>query len=320
MNFTEETVTIFGGSGFLGRYVVSKVAKLGCKINVLTRKPEKALFLKTCGSVGQINLIKGSINDKELIQNLVSQSDHIVNLIGILYERKKGDFVKYHSKFPEFLAQNAKKFKVKSFIHVSALGINNTASLYSTTKLEGENAIIYNFPDAAILRPSVVFGAEDNFFNKFANMASFSPFYPLIGGGKTKFQPVFVDDIAKAIVKILQKSELNRTTYELGGPNIYSFKEILDLIQKVTGRKRLYLNLPFKLASVLAAILEKLPNPQLTRDQVQLLKTNAITESRTKTFYDLNIQPKSVEEIIANYLVRFKDHSYHEASKDEENT
>lgn len=317
MILEEQTITIFGGTGFIGRYTVKEIAKLGCKINILTRDPDNALFLKTSGSVGQIKLIKGSIDNRELVMSLIKQSSIIINLIGIFYESRKGDFARYHAQFPEFLAQNAKKFDVKRLIHVSALGINNIGSQYASTKLEGENAIIYNYPNAAILRPSVVFGPEDNFFNKFAKMSGLSPFLPLIGGGKTKFQPVYVNDIAVSIGKIIQRQNLNRQTYELGGPNIYSFKEILDYIQEVTGKKRFYLSIPFSAAKLLGSILEKLPFVILTKDQVKLLQTDSITQSRTKTFYDLAIQPKSAEEIVPSYLKRYQELCYH---KQAENT
>lgn len=311
MVLEEQTVTIFGGTGFIGRYVVKEIARLGCKINVLTRCPNNALFLKTCGSVGQIKLIKGSINNRNIITNLIKESSIIINMVGIQYERKKGDFAKYHAQFPEFLAQTANEFNLKRLIHISALGINNTSSQYASTKLEGENAIIYNFPNAAILRPSVVFGEDDRFFNKFAKFASISPFLPLIGGGKTKFQPVYVNDIAESIVKIIKKQSLNRQTYELGGPNIYNFKEILDFVQESIGKKRTYINLPFGLAKLIGSVLEKLPNPILSKDKIKLLQTDSTTKNRTKTFYDLGIQPKSTEEIVPLYLDRYKNHCYH---------
>jgi len=302
-----KNITIFGGTGFLGRYVVKELAKLGYKINILSRYPEDSLYLKTAASVGQIKFFRGNIFDDKLIEKLIKESDAVINLVGVLYEKKRGDFVKYHSQFPEYVAKLAAKYKIKKLIHVSALGVDkNVIAKYALSKFQGEELIKSNFKNAVILRPSVVFGAEDNFMNKFAKMACFSPFLPLIMGGSTKFQPVYVNDIALSVKKIIQTDDIKDKTYELAGPDILDFKKLLELCLLYSGKKRLFINLPRKIALFLAWFLEKLPNPQLTRDQVKMLANDNVTNQGALTFFDLQIQPKNIEEILPKYLDIYK--------------
>jgi uncharacterized protein YbjT (DUF2867 family) len=303
-----KNITIFGGTGFLGRYVVKELAKLGYKINVLSRFPEDSQYLKTAASVGQIKFFRGNIFNKELIEKLVKDSDVVINLVGILYEKKKGDFIKYHAEFPGLISKLAAENNIKKLIHISALGVDkNVMSKYALSKFQGEELVKSNYKEAIILRPSIVFGCEDNFFNKFARMAQFSPFLPLIMGGKTKFQPVYVNDIAIAIKKIIQSDDIKMLTYEIAGPDVLDFKELLQLCLLYCGKKRLFVNLPKNLALFMAWFLEKFPNPQLTRDQVKMLINDNVTNQGSLTFFDLQIQPKNIEEIIPKYLGIYKN-------------
>ncbi|MEQ1789717.1 MAG: complex I NDUFA9 subunit family protein [Rickettsiales bacterium] len=302
----QRVITILGGTGFLGRYVVQRLARAGFRLRVISRNPEAALELKATGNVGQITLIAGNINNPESYVTALNGSYGVINLTGILFERGNQKFSSIHSLGAEKLAIAAKAAGVKRFIHISALGIDHEfGSSYARSKLLGERAVLSSFPEATVLRPSIIFGAEDNFFNKFAKMASISPALPLIGGGKTLFQPVYVDDIAHAIEVCLQKDETQGQIYELGGERIYSFKQILEYILKLTGKKRLLITLPFGLASFIAKIAEFCPNPPLTRDQVKLLKYNNTVNPDAKTFADLEITPTSAEVIIPEYLSIF---------------
>ncbi len=314
-------ITIFGGSGFLGRYIVKELAKSGATINVVSRNPEQHLHLKTSGSVGQIRLIKINIHDSNELQQIVAQSNIVINAIGILYEKHKGDFTKIHTNFPERLAICASKAGIEKLIHISALGVDQaSSSKYALSKLRGEEAISQNFANHVILRPSVVFGKEDNFINQFATIASFSPFLPLIGGGHTEFQPVYVNDIAKSVAKIASTEHGYLTNiYELGGPEVLTFKEILELILKYTKRKRILLPLSWKLAKFAAFFLEKLPQPLLTCDQVKLLKIDNVTQKNSLTFFDLQIQPQNIEEIIPTYLSNYLNNCYFNAEKQPSN-
>jgi NADH dehydrogenase len=303
MQLNNKIITIFGGSGFLGRHIVKSLAQSGATINILTRDPEKALFLKMAGSVGQINLIRGNISNTKLVEELVKNSHIIINAVGILFEKRKFDFVNTHAKFPETLAHAAQRYNIERFIHISALGCDvDTQSNYAKTKLAGETAILNTFPTATILRPSVIFGKEDNFFNQFAKMAKYSPFLPLIGGGKNYFQPVYVGDIAKAINKILQNPRTKGKIYELGGPDVVSFKQVLQYTSQTINRHPILLNIPFPIAKLIAYFMELLPTPPLTRDQVKSLQTDNVTHGKHKTFFDLGIHTKTIEETVPQYL------------------
>jgi uncharacterized protein YbjT (DUF2867 family) len=300
---TGKTITIFGGTGFVGRYLVSNLIDLGIKINILSRRPEEASFLKVGASLGQISIFKGSHRNKSLIEELVKNSDAIVNLTGILHEKKSKDFKNLHTNFPAFLGELAAKYKIKKFIHISALSVEkNSLSKYAVSKFTGENLLKSNFQAATIIRPSVIFGAEDNFFNKFAKLMAFSPFLPVIGNGKTKFQPVYVDDVANAIVKILSYNRYDHGIYEIGGPDIINFAEIMQLILDITKRNRMLLRIPFPAAYIFALFAELLPDPLITRDQLKLMRFDNVTSQKTKTLFDLGIQPKSISEIVPSYL------------------
>lgn len=303
-------ITIFGGSGFIGRHAVRRLASEGAIIRVPTRDPEKALVLKPAGNVGQVVPIACTIRSDASIAATIGNSDAVINLIGILFERGKNTFEAIHVETAARIARLAKEQGATQFIHMSTLGADaGSLSSYARSKMAGEQAVRTFFPEAAILRPSIVFGPEDNFFNLFATLARFFPFLPLIGGGKTKFQPVYVGDVAKAMVAILKRPDVQGQVFELGGPQIYTFRELLEKMMQETGRHRRFFNMSWKFAKMHAAMHEMLPLPRplITRDQVDLLRTdNVIRNSQAKTFRDLSITPTALEVILPTYLDRFR--------------
>jgi uncharacterized protein YbjT (DUF2867 family) len=298
-------VTVFGGSGFLGRHTVRALARAGWRIKVATRHPARGFFLRPLGTVGQIDFVKCDVSDAESVAHAVMGSSAVINLTGILFQKGQ-TFADVQAEGADNIAQAATRAGVRALVHVSAIGADlESDSTYAATKAQGEQAVREAFPDAVILRPSIIFGPEDGFFNKFAGMARFSPVLPLVGGGHTRFQPVFVGDVAQAIVTALGDAARGRT-YELGGPGVYSFKELLQLILREIGRKRALVSLPFGLASFKAAFLQLLPNPILTMDQVTLLKKDNVVAPTAAGLADLGITPTSVEAVIPSYLWRFR--------------
>lgn len=307
MTMKQKIATVFGGTGFLGRYVVRELARAGYIVKVATRVPERAYFLKPAGAVGQVVSVHCQYKDPVSIAATVRGSDVVVNCIGILYERRRGDFRRVHQDLPSMIAQACASSAVDRFVHVSSLGVAQSKSRYAKTKLAGEDAVLKTFPRATILRPSVLFGPEDEFFNMFAAMAKFLPVLPLIGGGKTKFQPVYVADVASAVMAALSSGKTQGRVYELGGPETLSMKDIYKHLFAWTGRSRLLLNTPFCLASVQAFFIQCLPpRPLLTPDQVTSLKTDSIVAGDASGFDDLGIQPTGMDLIVPAYLERFR--------------
>ena len=304
-NLRNLKITIFGGTGFLGRHLIKYLCNHECIIQVPTRSPAKGYFLQPLGDVGQINLIKFDLSDNKKLKNLVENSDIIINLVGILYEKKRNDFIEVHYNFVKKLVDNIKIYK-KKFVQVSALGVNKSKdSLYSKSKNQADIYIKKNLEKFLIIRPSLIFGPEDNFFNKFAQMSLISPFLPLIAGGTTKFQPVYVEDVCKGIIKILKKNIKNKI-FEFGGPDIFSFKELLQILLKIINRKRILIYIPRKIAILMAKFFQVLPNPLLTEDQIKLLDNDNIVLNTNYTFRYLDINPVSLELILPEYLKRFK--------------
>ena len=297
-------VTVFGGSGFLGRHTVRALARAGWRIKVATRHPNRGFFLKPLGSVGQIDFVKCDVADADSVAHAVMGANAVVNLTGILFEKGQ-TFEDVQAEGAAHIAQAAAAAGVGALVHVSAIGADaDSDAHYALTKAKGELAVREAFPHAVILRPSVIFGPEDGFFNKFAAMARFMPGLPLIGGGKTRFQPVFVGDVAQAILAAIARQD--GRTYELGGPTIYTFKELMQLILRETGRKRLLMSLPFAIASLQAMVLQLLPNPLLTMDQVRLLKKDNVVSPTAAGISDLGITPTSAEAVIPSYLWRYR--------------
>jgi NADH dehydrogenase len=304
----DDTITIFGGTGFVGRYVVARLAKTGAHIRIITRAPAAAYFLKPYGAVGQITALSCDLSSDEAVEKITQGSTVIINLIGILFEKgKKNTFTNIHADLPARIAKAAAVHNVKSFIHVSAIGARKDApSAYLQSKGKGEEVILKTFPRAIILRPSVIFGMEDGFINLFARLSSFSPFLPLIRKGQTEFQPVYVDDVAAAVEKVANAPSAAGKIYELGGPKIYSFKDILSLILLETNRKRLLLPLPTPIAIVQAMFFELMPRPLLTRDQIKSLKAPNIVTQDALTLEDLNLTPTALEAMLPKMLASFQ--------------
>jgi NADH dehydrogenase len=299
-------VTVFGGSGFIGRYVVKRLAQQGWRVRVAVRRPSRAAFLQPLGDVGQIALLRAPLQDEAAVRAVLEGAEAAINLVGVLFERGKQSFQAVHLEGARRVAEAAAAAGAKHLVQVSAIGAEVAGEAkYARTKGAAEQAVLQAFPTAVVLRPSIVFGPEDEFFNLFASLARLSPVLPLIGGGRTRFQPVYVGDVADAVVKALTDPACAGKTYELGGPRVYSFKELLELMLKEIGRRRLLLPLPFWAATLEATVLERLPAPLLTRDQVKLLRRDNVVGADALTLADLGIEPTAVEVILPTYLDRF---------------
>jgi NADH dehydrogenase len=304
---TGRRVTVFGGSGFIGRHVVQRLAAQGWVVRAAVRDPVAAAFLKPMGNVGQVVPMKADLTDEGAAAAAIAGSEAVINLVGILYERGRRSFAAIHVDGATRLARLAAAAGVGHFVQVSAIGADAGAeAAYGRSKAAGEVGVRAAFPAAVIVRPSIVFGPEDHFFNRFALMARFLPALPLIGGGLTRFQPVYVGDVAEAIVRALADPAAAGRTYELGGPRVYSFKQLMALMLAEIGRRRLLLPLPWAIAHLQAAVLERLPLPLLTRDQVKMLKRDNVVAAGAPGFKELGIEPKTVESILPTYLHMYR--------------
>lgn len=305
---SDRVVTVFGGSGFVGRYVVQRLARTGARVNVAVRHVERAKFLKPMGNVGQITPIACDITDADSVARAVQGADAVVNLVGILYPSGHGHgFDAVHHQAARTIAEAAKAVGAKAFVHVSAIGADtDSESAYARSKAAGEAAVREVYPEATILRPSIVFGPEDAFFNRFGAMARLSPALPLIGGGHTLFQPVYVGDVADAVLRALSDGKAQGKIYELGGPKTYSFKALMEVMLAAIDRRRLLVPVPFCVAEMQAAFLQLLPVPPLTRDQVALLKRDNVVSGDALTLADLGIEPTALEVILPAYMERFR--------------
>ena len=300
--------TVFGGTGFIGRYVVKRLAQRGVTLSVVGRHARRGNYLQTMGDVGQIVLMDGDVGDEAFVAASMDGADLVVNLVGILAEGGKQRFDTLQHQGAGRIARLAAAAGAEHFVQFSAIGADGAStSLYAKSKADGEQAVRAAFPTAIILRPSIVFGPEDQFFNRFAQMTRLSPFLPLIGGGETKFQPVYVGDVANAVLAALDRPEAAGQTYELGGPRIYSFAELMRLMLREIDRPTFPLiSIPFGLASFQAAILEHLPGKLLTRDQVMMLKRDNVVSPGARTIEDLGITPTAPEVVLQSYLERFR--------------
>lgn len=304
-------VTVFGGSGFVGKHTVRALVKDGWRVRVATRSPHTEGDLRVIGSVGQIQLVQANLRYPDSVARAVEGADAVVNLVSVLFEAGRQTFSALNVQGVKTIAEACAARDIKNVVHISSIGADTDASAeYSETKGKGEAALHEIIPSADILRPSIIFGPEDNFFNKFAAMAQYAPALPLIGGGETKFQPVYVADVAEAIATCL-RSGTSGQTYELGGPQTYSFKELLAFTVAATGRKRFLAPLPWPIAGMMGFAGEMsgyLPfvEPFLTRDQVENLKVDNVVSDDAKSFSDLGIDPEAMEAIVPAYLVRFK--------------
>jgi uncharacterized protein YbjT (DUF2867 family) len=306
--------TIFGGPGFVGRYATRELASRGWRIRAASRRPDLAGHLQPMGAVGQIHGVQANLRYPESVARAVEGSDAVVNAVGVLAPSGKQSFEALHVDGPRAIAKAAREAGVRRFVHVSAIGADAKSSAnYARTKAKGEQAVLEEFPDAIILRPSIVFGPEDEFFNRFAGMAQASPVLPLIGGGRTRFQPVYVGDVALAIANAVEGAGEPGHIYELGGPESLSFKQLLDRTKEWSGRRAGYISMPFWLAKFQALLTWPLPNSirPLTVDQVRLLQKDNVVSDAAKndgrTLEALGVSaPHTVASIVPAYLERFK--------------
>lgn len=320
-------VTVFGGSGFIGRHLVKRLTARGDRVRVAVRDIEKAMFLKPMGDLGQISLVPASVLDDASVSRAVEGADAVINLVGILAEGGKATFQRIHVEGAERVAKAAKAAGVKRFVQMSALGADEQSdSAYARSKALGEKAVRAAFPEATIVRPSVVFGPEDGFFNLFASMARLSPVLPfftdhapavrrgadggfqldLVGDGGPKFQPVYVGDVAEALMRSLEPMAPTGQTYELGGDEVLSMRDVMKLVSHETRRNRLVAPLPMWVANLQATFLQLLPKPLLTRDQVKLLRKDNVLSGAQPGLRDLGITPTTVEAIVPTYLSRYR--------------
>ena len=285
---------IFGGSGQIGRHLIRKLTKNNIRVTVVTRNiHQKSLFIKTQANAGYIDIVESNIYDEKKIRNLFSKSDICINLIGILFEKKKGNtFYNIHTFFPSLLSKLAKEYKLKSFIHLSALGINEaTDSKYAKSKLEGEKNVLNNFPLSTILRPSIVYSVDDSFTTNFMTLLNRLPVFPLYYSGKTKFTPIHCSDLTDIIYETITKN-INSKIIECVGPEVINFREIIERLLTLINKKRLLLPMPLQLATLTAKIFQLLPNPILTEDQLRLLKYDNVLSGKYKSNSDIGVPSK----------------------------
>jgi NADH dehydrogenase len=285
---------IFGGSGQIGRHLIRKLTKNNIRVTVVTRNiHQKSLFIKTQANAGYIDIVESNIYDEKKIRNLFSKSDICINLIGILFEKKKGNtFYNIHTLFPSLLSKLAKEYKLKSFIHLSALGINEaTDSKYAKSKLEGEKNVLNNFPLSTILRPSIVYSVDDSFTTNFMTLLNRLPVFPLYYSGKTKFTPIHCSDLTDIIYETITKN-INSKIIECVGPEVINFREIIERLLTLINKKRLLLPMPLQLATLTAKIFQLLPNPILTEDQLRLLKYDNVLSGKYKSNSDIGVPSK----------------------------
>ena len=313
---TGKLAVVFGGSGFVGRHVVRELAKRGWRIRVAVRRPHLAQFLRPMGAVGQIQLAQANIRNEGSVARVLENADAVINLIGILHQEGAQKFSTVQSIGAMRLAELCKERGIEDFVHMSAIGANADSDIdYVKTKGEAEAAVRAAIPDAVILRPSIIIGQEDNFFNKFASMATLTPVtpLPLIGGGATRFQPVYVDDVADAVAASLENSEAKGKTYELGGPQIYTFKELMQRMLAEIDRPRPLIPIPFFAASLIGKVGEiagALPfvEPPLTSGQVEMLKSDNIVDSSgtVGVIEDLGIKPQTLDCVLPTYMAPYR--------------
>lgn len=314
MKMTRQLATVFGGSGFLGRYVVKRLASQGYVVRVAVRDVQRAQALMTQGDVGQIVPLYAPLREEASVARATEGADVVINLTGILSERRRGDFFRVHAEGAGRVARLAASSVARQFVHISAIGANPASdSDYARSKAEGEAAVRAAFPKAVVLRPSIVFGAEDQFFNRFAAMAMLSPVLPVVGGA-TRMQPVYAGDVAAAVMAALATAAAAGQTYELGGPEVKTFRELMVLLLNVIERRRLIYDLPLPLARFQAAFLERLPGKLLTRDQIKLLANDNVVAPAALSFAALDLTPTPMDLILPTYLARYRPSNGRRAS------
>ena len=306
MQNNQKIIGIFGAGGFLGKHLMRQLTKLDYRVKVATRNPYLKGYLKPLGNPGQIELFKTNIFNPEDVKQVLKNCDLAINLVGILYETRKQKFNQIHAQFPNLLSELCNELGIKKLVHVSALGVKEGhPSQYMQSKLQGEKNIQDTFKQSVILRPGIMFGPEDKFFNIFATLAQFSPALPLIGGGKTVFEPIYVGDVAQSIVKSLELNNSKPSIYELGGAN-YSFKELMQILLSEINKKRFLIPIPWGMAKFQSYFLQMLPTPLLTPDQVTMLRYDNVVSGEYKTLKNLKIKPTTIQSILPKYIYRFR--------------
>jgi len=301
-----ELVTIFGGAGFIGKTLVQHLAKAGYRIRVAVRRPNSALFVKPLGDLGQVQVAQANVRNKASVAAAIKDADIVVNLVSVLHESGSQSFEKLNVQGAANIAEVASYAGVKRLIHISAIGADEESlSKYARSKARGEKTIMDHFPNATILRPSVIFGPDDQFFNKFAGMAKMFRMLPVVCGD-TKMQPIYVGDVATAIENAIKDENSAGKIYEIGGPKVYTLREIMELVNQVTEQNVPLIPVPLQLAYVQAFFLGMLPNPLLTIDQVRLLQNDNVVGEGMQNLSDLNVSATPAEAIIPNYLVHFR--------------
>ena len=314
--------TVYGGSGFIGRYIVQRLAHAGWRVRVAVRRPNEALFVRTYGVVGQVEPVLCNVRDDASVRSVMGSADAVVNCVGILNEVGRNRFGPVQADGPRRIARIAAEEGVGQFVHISAIGADsNSPSAYARSKAEGEGGVLEHFPQALILRPSIVFGPEDGFFNRFAGMAQMSPILPMVGAN-TRFQPVYVEDVAQAAVKGVL-GQARPGIYELGGPEVKTFRELMRDMLAVIGRRRLMVNVPFPVAAAMGGALDVaqfitgglFENRLLTRDQVRNLRRDNVVGAQMRGLADLGITPTPMEGVLPEYLWRFRPTGQYAAIK-----
>lgn len=323
----QNLVTVFGGSGFIGAQTVRQLAKAGWRIRVAVRNPAKAYAMRLHGDVGQIDIVQANIRNPASLRRALNGATAAVNLVAVAYETGRQGFQALHVMGAKNVAEAAKAEGVARLVHMSALGADaHSESKYARTKAEGEAAVRAACPDAVVVRPSVVFGPEDDFFNRFAAMAQVSPVLPLVGGGHTRFQPVFVGDVGKALAAMAGAPDAAGRTYELGGPAAFSFRELMEMMLAEIGKRRLLLPIPWPAARVLGAlgdlslglIGDGLIKPPVTSDQVELLRTDNVVSGARPGLAELGITPTTLETVLPEYLYRYRKGGQYADQEDRE--
>lgn len=310
-NVSDRLVTVIGGSGFVGRHVVRALARRGYRVRVACRRPDLAGHTQPAGVVGQVMPVQANVRFPASLAAACDGADAVINLAGLLYSSGAQSFDAVHVFGAEASAKAAKAAGARVFIQMSAIGASaESASAYARSKAEGEARAKANFPGAIIVRPSIVFGPEDEFFNRFAGLARVSPTLPLIGGGETRFQPVFVGDIAEAMVRLVDAGQATGRTYEFGGPEVFTFKQLMDFTLATIDRRRLLVPVPWTVAKMQALVLGLLPKPMLTTDQVEMLKSDNVVgdaaKAERRTLEGLGIAPDGIEAVVPSYLYRYR--------------
>jgi NADH dehydrogenase len=306
----QNLVTVFGGSGFVGAHTVRSLAKAGWRVRVAVRNPNLAHTLRLMGDVGQVDVVQANLRNRDSLLRALDGATASLNLVGLLWETGRQGFQAVHVMGAQNVAEAARAQGVERVVQMSAIGADvRSPSKYARTKAEGEAAVRAIYPDAAMVRPSIVFGPGDGFFEKFATMAQLSPVLPLVGGGLTRFQPVFVGDVAQALARVVTDPSSAGKTFELAGPAAFSFRELMEMLLAETGQRRLLLPIPFAVARALGGLFEMgafLVAPPLTADQVELLKADNVASGQLPGLVDLGVTPTTLEAVLPTYLYRYR--------------